>query len=99
MAIRLDPEENETRALLDLGGDELRRAVLEIGCGYGRLTARYAGGSARVLAIDPNADWLEVARRDVAPHYPKVELRSIALGDLPLPPQETFDLALLSWSL
>ena len=52
MAIRVDPEGNETRALFelaDLDGDY----VLEIGCGDGRLTWRYASKVAHVTAIDP----------------------------------------------
>ena len=41
MTIRTDPENNETRALLDManfGGQH----VLEIGCGDGRVTWLYA---------------------------------------------------------
>jgi len=41
IAIRIDPEGNETDARLDLVEVE-GREVLEIGCGDGRLTRRYA---------------------------------------------------------
>jgi len=41
MVIRTDPENNETRALFDLADFKSKR-VLEIGCGDGRLTWRYA---------------------------------------------------------
>jgi tRNA G46 methylase TrmB len=37
MTVRVDPENNETRALLDLVNFTNKR-VLEIGCGDGRLT-------------------------------------------------------------
>src|SRR6266545_993739 len=52
MTVRVDPEQNETRALfsfVDLDG----RRVLEIGCGDGRLTCQCADRAARVTAIEP----------------------------------------------
>ncbi|HEY2965307.1 MAG TPA: class I SAM-dependent methyltransferase, partial [Actinomycetota bacterium] len=55
VTVRIDPEGNETEALfalVDLGDAE----VLEIGCGDGRLTWRYADRTAHVTAIDPFED-------------------------------------------
>ena len=52
MAIRVDPEGSETRALFELADLE-GHDVLEIGCGDGRLTWRYAFKVAHVVAIDP----------------------------------------------
>jgi ubiquinone/menaquinone biosynthesis C-methylase UbiE len=66
MAIGIDPENNETRALFDLA-DFRGQHVLEIGCGDGRLTWRYAGRAAHVTAIDPNADRIVRARENM-PH-------------------------------
>jgi 2-polyprenyl-3-methyl-5-hydroxy-6-metoxy-1,4-benzoquinol methylase len=60
MAIRLDPENNETRALFDLA-DFAGQRVLEIGCGDGRLTWRYAGRAAPVTAIDAFSPGIERA--------------------------------------
>ena len=51
MAKRTDPENQETRALLEMvyfSGQH----VLEIGCGDGSKTFRYADKAARVTAID-----------------------------------------------
>ena len=52
MTIRSDPENNEIRALFDLV-DFSGKHVLEIGCGDGRLTWRYAEAAAHVTAIEP----------------------------------------------
>ena len=52
MTIRSDPENNEIRALGDLV-DFSGKHVLEIGCGDGRLTWRYAEAAAHVTAIEP----------------------------------------------
>ena len=62
MAIRVDPENNEIRALFDLA-DLSGQYVLEIGSGDGRLTWRYAGRAAHVTAIDPFAEGITRARR------------------------------------
>jgi len=65
MAVHVDPEGNETGALFDLV-DLSGRDVLEIGCGDGRLTWRYADKVARVMAIDPFAAGIERANERLA---------------------------------
>ena len=98
MPIRLDPEDTETAALLDFA-DFTGRRVLEIGCGDGRLTWRYADHAAHVTAIDPDPDDIALAREDLPPHLrDRVEFRVGKLEDFE-PLEELFDLALLSWSL
>ncbi len=67
MSIRLDPEDTETTALLDYA-DFTNKRVLEIGCGDGRLTWRYAEHAAHVIAIDPEADRIETAIKDTPAH-------------------------------
>ena len=42
MAIQCDPEEHEITALVALLPDLRRSRVVEVGCGDGRLTRRYA---------------------------------------------------------
>ncbi|HZY41350.1 MAG TPA: class I SAM-dependent methyltransferase, partial [Anaerolineae bacterium] len=61
--VRCDPEDTETAALLDFA-DFTGKRVLEIGCGDGRLTWRYAAGAAHVTAIDPDADDIAIAIED-----------------------------------
>jgi cyclopropane fatty-acyl-phospholipid synthase-like methyltransferase len=97
MTVRVDPEQNETRALfsfVDLDG----RRVLEIGCGDGRLTWRYADDAARVIAIDPDPARLA---RAVAACPPRLRNRV----EFRLEPLQSFtsgagfDLVILAWSL
>ena len=100
MAIRVDPENNETRALFDLanfGG----RHVLEIGCGDGRLTWRYASTAAHVTAIDPFAESITRAREILPGELEgRVEFHHIAFEDLAAArAPSTFDRVILSWSL
>lgn len=64
MAIRVDPEGNETRALFELA-DLDGHYVLEIGCGDGRLTWRYASKVAHVTAIDPYEESIIRAKASV----------------------------------
>ena len=99
MAVRVDPEGNETAALLDLV-DLDGREVLEIGCGDGRLTWRYAERAARVTAIEPFADSIARAKERLSETPLPVEFRHVnlerfAAGTEP----DVFDVALLSWSL
>ncbi len=100
MTVQTDPEGTETKYLLRLadltrGGGE---RALEIGCGDGRLTWRYAKAVRHVLAVDLHADDLRVAVGDrPADLSNRVEF---ALADaLHLPaPKAAFDLAIFAWS-
>jgi 2-polyprenyl-3-methyl-5-hydroxy-6-metoxy-1,4-benzoquinol methylase len=98
MPVRKDPEDTETVALLDYVDFSSKR-VLEIGCGDGRLTWRYAARAAHVVAIDPDADDIAAAIEDQpAALRDRVEFQVNRIEDF-APPQELFDIALLSWSL
>ncbi len=98
MTIRLDPEDSETQALHDLADFDGKR-VLEIGCGDGRLTWRYADRAADIVAIDPDADDIAAAIKE-CPHRlrDRIEFRVSRVEEVE-PPDELFDIALLSWSL
>lgn len=99
MSIRTDPEGNETEALfalVDLGGAE----VLEIGCGDGRLTWRYAERAAHVTAIEPLGGSIARAKERLRETHLPVEFRHANLEDFAADTDaDVFDIALLSWSL
>jgi ubiquinone/menaquinone biosynthesis C-methylase UbiE len=98
MPVFADPEDTETRALHAYAEFSGQR-VLEIGCGDGRLTWRYADRAASVVAIDPRADDIAIALEDCPGELRhKITFRVTRLEELDIP-EEKFDLALLSWSL
>jgi ubiquinone/menaquinone biosynthesis C-methylase UbiE len=98
MPVFADPEDTETKALHDYA-DFTGKRVLEIGCGDGRLTWRYADRAASVVAIDPDADDIAIALEDCpAELHAKIDFRAAHLEEMDIP-AEKFDLALLSWSL
>ena len=93
-----DPERNETKSL-HKAADFTSRRVLEIGCGEGRLTWRYAGASLSTLGIDPDKNALRVARADCPSDLSdKVRFVNCKAEQLPFR-KETFDIAILAWSL
>ena len=100
MAIRVDPEGNETRALFDMVSFS-EQHVLEIGCGDGRLTWRYAEKAGRVTAIDPSAKQIALAEEQLPGHLQnRIEFHNspferFAATKAP----STFDIVILSWSL
>ncbi len=100
MTIRIDPENNETRALFDLA-DFSGQHVLEIGCGYGRLTWRYADKAAHVTALDPFAEGITQAKQNTPPELQnRVEFHHSAFLDFAAASKPSkFDIAILSWSL
>ncbi|MGH8949454.1 MAG: class I SAM-dependent methyltransferase [Acidimicrobiia bacterium] len=62
MSYSIDPEGIETKViheLVDFSGAD----VLEVGCGDGRLTWRYAGKSASVLGLDPDEEKIRRANK------------------------------------
>ena len=98
MPVRIDPEGAELEALARLGPvDGLR--VVELGCGDGRLTFRYAHATASVLAVDPEPDLISAARASLpASLADRVSFVAAGAAEIDLPPA-SFDLALFSWSL
>jgi 2-polyprenyl-3-methyl-5-hydroxy-6-metoxy-1,4-benzoquinol methylase len=100
MMIRIDPENNESRALFALA-DFTDRRVLEIGCGDGRLTWRYAHKAAHVIAIDPFEGSIRRAKENTPDDLKsRVEFRHIGFEDFAAASASSaFDIAILSWSL
>ena len=105
MTISFDLEENEIEALFKLAGEMTGKRVLEIGCGDGRLTWRYASQAAQVVAIDPDPEKLSKARQHLPEELSaRVSFHALGLEEYVTqhPPHDQtnkFDLVLLSWSL
>jgi 2-polyprenyl-3-methyl-5-hydroxy-6-metoxy-1,4-benzoquinol methylase len=94
----IDPTGAELAALAEIV-DFSGLRVLEIGCGNGRLTWRYAGHADEVLGIDPDEGAIAAARASTPS-----ELRDRIQFDVASPverdvPRGHFDLAFFSWSL
>lgn len=93
-----DPEEVETRVLhayADLPGTR----VLEIGCGEGRLTWRYAATAAWVVGLDPDGTRLAAGQ---AAHPPALHGRvRLVRGQAEALPfaDAQFERVILGWSL
>jgi ubiquinone/menaquinone biosynthesis C-methylase UbiE len=100
MGLQRDPERNETkylRAFADFTASHKR--VLEIGCGEGRLTWQYAKSTQTTIALDPDRDALRIATVDrPSDLQSKVLFACTDSQHLPFS-KETFDIAILAWSL
>jgi ubiquinone/menaquinone biosynthesis C-methylase UbiE len=97
MTLFKDPEGNETRRLMRFAEPQGKN-VLEVGCGDGRLTWRYAREARRVTAIDLERDDLRVA---VIERPSDLQHRALFLQAdtvrLPFGNGE-FDMAIFAWS-
>ena len=100
MAIRIDPENNETRALFDMV-DFSGQHVLEIGCGDGRVTWRYAEKAAHVIGIDPSAKQIALAREYLPSRLQdRIEFQDIAFEAFAsASAPSAFDIVILARSL
>jgi ubiquinone/menaquinone biosynthesis C-methylase UbiE len=98
MAWRIDPEGAETLALARLGPVENLR-VLELGCGDGRVTFRYASAARSVLAVDPDAEQIERARAARPTELARTVRFEVAGAAEVDARRRSFDLALFSSSL
>lgn len=97
---RVDPENNETRALHGMANFN-KQHVLEIGCGDGRITWRYADKTAHVTAIDPDARQIDLARKQLPARLrDRIEFQDIGFEEFAATnPPSSFDIVILSQSL
>ena len=100
MTIRIDPENNETPALFDMVNFSGQR-VLEIGCGNGRVTWRYADKAAHVTAVDPDAKQIALASEQLPNQLQgRIEFHSLAFEDFASASEASaFDIVILARSL
>ena len=97
MTFEKDPERLEARRLHEYA-DFPGKRVLEVGCGDGRLTWRYADHARRVAGIDLDRDELRVAVIERS-----TDLESVATftqadtTHLPFA-GETYEIAIFAWS-
>ncbi len=98
MTLQKDPEGFEKK-ILHKYADFSNKRVLELGCGEGRLTWKYAGAPSLTVGFDPDLDALCVARAD-SPHNLRehVLFAQASASHIPFS-KETFDIAILAWSL
>jgi ubiquinone/menaquinone biosynthesis C-methylase UbiE len=92
-----DPENHEVEYIWRYAPLEGSR-VLDIGCGDGELTFRYAGWSASVMAVDPDLTRLQPALT-LHSEEPSKSVHFAAARAEALPfPNEHFDLAIFTSS-
>jgi 2-polyprenyl-3-methyl-5-hydroxy-6-metoxy-1,4-benzoquinol methylase len=98
MPLEKDPQGNEfeeLRNIVDLND----KNVLEIGCGDGRLTWRYAHLPHFVTGIDVDQNELHQARLELPPDLQhKLDFACSDSKHTPFP-QHSFDVAIFAWSL
>jgi 2-polyprenyl-3-methyl-5-hydroxy-6-metoxy-1,4-benzoquinol methylase len=100
MSIVKDPEGIESSILHALV-DFKNRRVLEIGCGDGRLTWRYASDASYVTAIDPNAEHIETGRANTPGKLKSsIQFVQASIEDFVHSYTERrYDIAIFAWSL
>lgn len=93
-----DPENKESKILHQLV-EFTNKLILEVGCGEGRLTWKYAKFAKQVIAFDHDHDALRIARADCHVDLHKVvHFANANATHIPFS-KETFDIAVLAWSL
>ena len=108
MSLQKDPEGFEQKTLRKFVDFKDKR-VLEVGCGEGRLTFKYAAASSLTVGFDPDHSALRVARADAQDKSPwhrppgqvcgtHVHFAGASASHIPFS-KETFDIAILAWSL
>jgi len=100
MTIQVDPENNEISALFEMA-DLSGKRVLEIGCGDGRLTWRYAEQASHVTGVDAWEEGIARAKENLPEklegrvEFHLAEFEEFAANS----PPAVYDVAILAWSL
>jgi len=99
MNLQRDPEGFERKTLHKFV-DVNDKLVLEVGCGEGRLTWQYAAASKLTVGFDIDHDALRVARADTQekPYAAHTHFAEAGASNIPFA-NESFDIAILAWSL
>jgi ubiquinone/menaquinone biosynthesis C-methylase UbiE len=98
MKLQKDPEGFEKK-ILQKYAEFVNKRVLEVGCGEGRLTWKYAGASSLTVGFDPDHDALRIARADLPYNLREhVHFAQASASHIPFS-KETFDITILAWSL
>lgn len=99
MAKHVDSEGLEIKTVLRYTSFE-NKDILEIGCGDGRLTFKYAQVARRVIAIDPSEVSIETANRNTPKSLASTLTFRVGMGeDLSDYEAESFDVIFFTWSL
>ena len=94
----IDPEGVETTAIHDLV-DFAGKDVVEVGCGVGRLTWRFADAASSVLAFDPDRSAIATAREQTPTSlHGRVTFRAADISSVRLAAGR-YDVGVLSWSI
>ncbi len=89
------PTEVELRLLGPLEG----KRVLDLGCGAGHAAVAFARAGAKVIAVDPSAEQLEVARHAAEEAGVKVELQHASAAELAFVRADGIDVAYSAYAL
>ena len=89
------PTETDLRLLGNLEG----KRVLDLGCGAGAAAIAFAKAGAKVIAVDPSAEQLEVARQAAEAAEVKVELQQASPAELAFVRGDGIDVAYSAYAL
>ena len=98
MALRIDPEQNEIRALKDVANWR-GKDVLEVGCGNGRLTLRLARLGANIHAIEPDPKLIREARKNLPERFAGRVRYEVGNAEQLKSSANIYDLVVFSWVL
>lgn len=89
------PDESELRLLGNLEG----KRVLDLGCGAGNASVAFARAGAKVIAVDPSAEQLELARQTAEAAEVRLELQQASPAELAFVRADGIDVVYSAYAL